>query len=49
MNQITKQYGWHKPRQRAMRWRGGATVPVALAAIRVVRYQLGSDPGPRYA
>ena len=49
MDQIAKQYGWHKPRQRAMRWRNGDTVPVPLAAIRVVRYQLGSDPGPRYA
>ena len=25
------------------------TIPVALAATRVVRYQQGSDPGPHYA
>jgi hypothetical protein len=25
------------------------TVPIALAATRVVRYQQGSDPGPHYA
>jgi RNA-directed DNA polymerase len=49
MNQIAKQYGWHKPRQRALRWRDGDTVPVPLAAIRVVRYYQGTDPGPHYA
>jgi RNA-directed DNA polymerase len=49
MNQIAKQYGWHKPRGRTLRWRDGATIPVALAAIRVVHYQAGSDPGPHYA
>jgi hypothetical protein len=49
MNQIAKQYGWHKPRQRALRWRDGDAVPVPLAAIRVVRYYQGTDPGPHYA
>ncbi|MEO7208577.1 MAG: hypothetical protein ABI145_17860 [Steroidobacteraceae bacterium] len=49
MAQIAKQYGWHKPRQRAMRWRDGDTVPLPLAAIRTVRYPQGMDPGPRYA
>lgn len=49
MEQLAKQYGWHKPRQRAMRWRDGDTVPVPLTAIRVVRYYPGTDPGPRYA
>ena len=49
MDQIATQYGWHKPRQRALRWRDGNTVPVPLAAIRVVRYHPGSDPGPHYA
>ncbi len=49
INQIAKQYGWHKPRQRALRWRDGDTVPVPLAAIRVVRYHQGADPGPHYA
>jgi len=49
MRDIAKQYGWHKPRQRSLRWRDGETVPVSLSAIRVVRYQQGSDPGPAYA
>ena len=49
MDQLAAQYGWHKPRQRSLRWRDGVTVPVALAATRVVRYQQGSDPGPHYA
>jgi len=48
MDQLAAQYGWHKPRQRSLRWRDGATVPVALAAIRVAPYRLGS-PGPHYA
>jgi group II intron reverse transcriptase/maturase len=48
MRQLAAQYGWHKPRQKALRWRDGATVPVALAAIRVAPYRLGS-PGPHYA
>ena len=49
MRDIAKQYGWHKPRQRSLHWRDGETVPVSLSAIRVVRYQQGSDPGPAYA
>jgi hypothetical protein len=49
MNELAAQYGWHKPRQKALRWRDGATVPVALAAIRVVPYHPGGDPGPHYA
>ena len=46
LNQIAKQYGWHKPRQRALRWRYGDTVPVPLAAVHVVPYPQGRDPGP---
>jgi len=34
---------------KALRWRDGDTVPVPLAAIRVVRYWQGTDPGPHYA
>jgi len=49
IDKLAAQYGWHKPRQKALRWRDGGTVPVPLAAIRVVRYRLGSDPGPHYA
>jgi len=49
MNKLAAQYGWHEPRQKALRWRDGVTVHVALAAIRVVRYHQGSDPGPHYA
>jgi len=49
MRDIAKQYGWHKPRQRTLRWRDSGTVPVSLSAIRVARYQQGSDPGPAYA
>lgn len=49
MRDIAKQYGWHKPRQRSLRWRDGDTVPVSPSAIRVVRYQQSSDPGPAYA
>jgi hypothetical protein len=49
MDKLASQYGWHKPRQRALRWRDGVTVPVALAAIRVVPYNPGWDPGPDYA
>jgi group II intron reverse transcriptase/maturase len=49
MDQLASQYGWHKPRQKALRWRDGDTVPVPLAAIRVVRYSQGMDPGPHYA
>ncbi len=49
MDKLAAQYGWHKPRQRALRWRDGVTVPVALAAIRVVPYNPGWDPGPHYA
>ena len=49
MRDLAKQYGWHKPRQRALKWRDGGLVPLPLAAIRVVRYHQGSDPGPAYA
>ena len=49
MRDLSAQYGWHKPRRRTLYWRDGPTVPVALAALRVVRYQQGSDPGPSYA
>jgi RNA-directed DNA polymerase len=49
MDVIASQYGWHVPRQKALRWRDGDTVPVPLAAIRVVRYWQGTDPGPHYA
>jgi hypothetical protein len=47
MDKLASQYGWHKPRQKALHWRDGGTVPVPLAAIRVVRYWQGSDPRPR--
>ena len=49
MDKLAAQYGWHKPRQKALRWRDRGTVPVPLAAIRVVRYWQGTDPGPHYA
>jgi RNA-directed DNA polymerase len=49
MTQLAAQYGWHKPRQRTLRWRDGVTVPVALAAIRVAPYHLGSQLGPHFA
>ena len=49
MGDLAAQYGWHKPRQKALRWRDGDTVPVALAAIRVAPYYPGLDPGPAYA
>ena len=49
MRDLARQYGWHKPRQRALKWRDGGLVPLPLAAIRVVRYHPGSDPGPAYA
>jgi hypothetical protein len=49
MDVIASQYGWHVPRQKTLRWRDGDTAPVPLAAIRVVRYWQGTDPGPHYA
>jgi group II intron reverse transcriptase/maturase len=49
MDALAAQYGWHKPRQRALRWRDGATVPVPLSSIRVAPYNSGWDPGPHYA
>jgi hypothetical protein len=49
MDKLVAQYGWHKPRQKALRWRDGDTVPVALAAIRVAPYYPGGDRGPHYA
>jgi hypothetical protein len=49
MRDLAKRYGWHKPRQRALKWRDGGLIPLPLAAIRVVRYQHGSDPGPDFA
>jgi len=49
MTALAAKYGWHKPRQKALRWRDGVTVPVALAAIRVAPHYAGLDPGPHYA
>lgn len=49
LKEIKKRYGWHRPRQRMLRWRDGEVMPLPLAAIRVVHYQQGADPGPRYA
>lgn len=49
MRDLAQQYGWHKPRQRALKWRDGGLVPLPLAAIRVVPYMVGTDPGPGYA
>jgi hypothetical protein len=49
MRDLAKQYGYHRPRQRALHWRDSDTVPVPLAAIRVRRYPVGADPGPAYA
>lgn len=49
MDDLAAQYGWHKPRQRALRWRDGNTVPVPLSSIRVAPYNSGWDPGPPYA
>jgi group II intron reverse transcriptase/maturase len=49
MDDLAAQYGWHKPRQRALRWRDGKTVPVPLSSIRVAPYNSGWDPGPPYA
>ena len=46
---LNARYGWHKPRQRMLRWRDGTMVPMAMASIRVVRYAPGADPGPTYA
>jgi hypothetical protein len=46
---LNARYGWHKPRQRMLRWRDGTVVPMAMASIRVVRYAPGADPGPTYA
>ena len=49
MRALRKQYGWHRPRQRMLRWHEGGVVPMSLTSIRVVRYQQGADPGPMYA
>ena len=46
---LRKQYGWHRPRQRTLRWSAGGVVPMPLTSLRVVRYQQGADPGPAYA
>jgi len=49
MRDLKKQYGWHRSRQRMLRWCDGDMVPMALTSLRVVRYQQGADPGPTYA
>ncbi len=49
MDQLAAQYGWNKPRQKALRWPDGVTLPVALAAIRGAPYNPGCDLGPHYA
>jgi RNA-directed DNA polymerase len=46
---LAKQYGWHRPRRRALRWRDDGVVPALQSAVRVARYLVGSDPGPAYA
>lgn len=49
MKVLAKQYGWHRPRRRAMRWRDDGVVPALQSAVRVSPYFAGSDPGPAYA
>lgn len=49
MRELAAQYAWRKPRGNMLHWHDGDTVPVALASLRVVRYQQGADPGPTYA
>ena len=49
MRDLAKQYGWHRPRRRALRWRDGGLTPALQSAVRVRPYYAGSDPGPGYA
>ena len=49
MRDLATQYGWHRPRQRALRWRDDGVVPALQSAVRVAPYLVGSDPGPGYA
>jgi len=46
---LVKQYGWHEPRRRSLRWRDGSVVPMRLATLRVEPYRLGRERGPIYA
>jgi group II intron reverse transcriptase/maturase len=49
MRVLAKQYGWHRPRRKAMRWQDNGVVPTLLSTVRVAPYIAGSDPGPNYA
>jgi group II intron reverse transcriptase/maturase len=49
MRDLAKQYGWHKPRGRALRWRDGGLIPALQSSVRVRPYRPGIDPGPVYA
>ena len=49
MRDLAKQYGWHRPRRRALRWRDDGVVPTLQSAVRVGPYYAGCDPGPAYA
>jgi RNA-directed DNA polymerase len=49
MRVIATQYGWHRPRRRALRWRDDGVVPALQSTVRVVPYFAGSDPDPAYA
>lgn len=49
MRDLAKQYGWHRPRRRALRWRDDGVVPALQTAVRVRPYYPGWDPGPDYA
>jgi RNA-directed DNA polymerase len=45
MQALAQQYGSHRPRRRALRWRGGGPCP-SVSSVRVRPYYAGSDPGP---
>jgi RNA-directed DNA polymerase len=49
VRELKKLYGWHQPRERMLRWRGGDTVPMDMSSIRVDRYFLKAELGPSYA
>jgi len=49
MRDLAKQYGWHRPRRRSLRWRDGTMVPMMLTTLRVAHYRMSQERGPTYA
>jgi RNA-directed DNA polymerase len=49
MKRLAARYGWKKPGGKMLRWKDGASIPIALSSIQVKPYRLAWERSPDYA